>query len=469
MIDLTLGEVASVTGGRLADGADPAVRVTGSVEFDSRRVTPGGLFLALTGTRVDGHDYARAAVADSGAVAVLASREVGVPAIVLPPDADPLAALGRLARAVLDRLPDLTVIGITGSSGKTSTKDLLAQLLTRLGPTVAPPGSFNNELGHPYTVLRATADTRHLVLEKSMRGLGHITALTRIAPPRIGVVLNVGVAHVGELGSVDAIAVAKAELVAALPDAAAGGVAVLNADDPRVRAMAATTTARVVLVGEAADAEVRAVDVTIDEEGRASYTLRTPAGDAPVRLALHGAHHVGNSLAAAAVAIELGMSAGDAAAGLGAATIASPRRMDVVRLPGGVTLIDDSYNANPASMAAALRALVSMSRGRRSWAVLGYMAELGGTETDEHDRIGRLAVRLGVDRLVVVGPEAAAIHTGAVLEGSFGGESVRVDDQEAAVALVRDELRAGDVVLVKGSRYRTWAVADALRGTTVPG
>jgi UDP-N-acetylmuramoyl-tripeptide--D-alanyl-D-alanine ligase len=456
VIPMTLAEVAAATGGVLAGGADPGTVVTGPVEFDSRAMVPGGLFLALPGERVDGHDFAAAAVA-AGAVAVLATRDVGVPAVVVT---DPLPALGRLARAVLDRRPGLAVVGITGSSGKTSTKDLLAQVLAAHGETVAPPGSFNNELGHPYTVLRVTPSTRYLVLEKSARGVGHIAALTDIAPPTIGVVLNVGVAHLGEFGDVDATEKAKGELVEALP---ADGVAILNADDSRVRRMASRTAARVVLTGQHAEADVRATEVNLDTAGRPSFVLVTAAGSVPVRLALFGEHHVANALAVAAVALELGMTPEQVAAALGSAGVVSRRRMEVVERDDGVILVDDSYNANPDSTAAALRALRAMSGGRRSWAVLGYMAELGPAERDEHDRIGRLVVRLGIDRLVVVGEAARPLHTGAVLEGSFGGESVHVPDQDAAIALLASELRPGDVVLVKGSRYRVWQVADALR------
>jgi UDP-N-acetylmuramoyl-tripeptide--D-alanyl-D-alanine ligase len=454
---MTLAEIAAATGGVLAGGADPAAVVTGPVEYDSRKVAPGGLFLALPGDNVDGHDYAAATVA-AGVVAILATRDVGVPAIVVP---DALAALGRLARAVVDRCPDLTVIGLTGSSGKTSTKDLLAQVLAAHGETVATPGTLNNELGHPYTVLRITPTTRYLVLEKSARGVGHIAALTEIAPPRIGAVLNVGAAHLGEFGDVATTEKAKGELVEALP---AEGVAVLNADDPRVRGMAARTAARVVLTGQATEADVRATGVSLDTAGRPSFELVTAAGSVPVRLRLYGEHHVANALAAAAVALEVGMPLERVADALGAAGVVSRRRMEVVERPDGITLVDDSYNANPDSTAAALRALRSMSAGRRSWAVLGYMAELGATEREEHDRIGRLVVRLGINRLVVVGEQARALHTGAVLEGSFGGESVHVPDQDAAIALLAEELRPGDVVLVKGSRYRVWQVADALRG-----
>jgi UDP-N-acetylmuramoyl-tripeptide--D-alanyl-D-alanine ligase len=486
VIPLRLDEVAAAVRGRLS-AADPATLVTGAVEFDSRKVGPGALFVAFPGEQVDGHDYAAAAVA-AGAVAVLGTREVdGVPMVLVD---DALAAMAGLARAVLDRLPELTVIGLTGSSGKTSTKDLIAQLAARLGPTVAPPGSFNNELGHPYTALRADRQTRFLVLEKGARGPGHVRYLCQVAPPRIGVVINVGVAHIGEFGSVDAIAEAKGELAEALPPADEGGVAVLNADDPRVRAMAGRTLARVVLVGEAADAEVRAEDVTLDERGRPSYTLvvtgrprepagaggpREPAGAggggefrAPVRLALTGRHHVGNSLAAAAVALQIGLPLADLPAALGALRLVSTRRMDVFDRTDGVTVVDDSYNANPASTAAALRALAGMGQGRRKIAVLGYLAELGEFEREGHEEVGRLAAELGVDRLLVVGEPAAPIHQGASAIATWKGVSVLVTDQAAAVEALRRELRPGDVVLVKGSRYRTWEVADALRADATP-
>ncbi|MGY4683299.1 UDP-N-acetylmuramoyl-tripeptide--D-alanyl-D-alanine ligase [Micromonospora aurantiaca (nom. illeg.)] len=456
MIPLTLAEVAASVDGRLV-GADPDARVTGTVEFDSRKVNRGGLFVAFPGERVDGHDYAAGAIS-AGAVAVLGTREVpGVPMVLV---GDALDAMGRLARAVVDRLPGLTVIGLTGSSGKTTTKDLIAQLAVRLGPTVAPPGSFNNELGHPYTALQATPETRYLVMEKGARGVGHVRYLCDVVPPRISVVLNVGVAHLGEFGSVETIALAKGELVEALPD---DGLAVLNADDPRVDAMASRTRARVVRYGESERADVRAVDVTLDGRGRPSYTLVTPEGSAPVRLGLTGRHQVSNSLAAAAVGRELGLPLPDLAAALNELGLVSTRRMDVFERPDGVTVIDDSYNANPASTGVALRALASMRGDGRTVAVLGYMAELGDFELQGHQQVGRLAAELGVDRLLVVGEPAAPIHEGATAVGNWGGESVLLTDQAAAVEVLRSELRPGDVVLVKGSRYRTWEVADALR------
>ncbi|MEW2503210.1 UDP-N-acetylmuramoyl-tripeptide--D-alanyl-D-alanine ligase [Amycolatopsis sp. NPDC047767] len=484
MIELSLAEIADVVGGRL-HGADGSSAVTGSVEFDTRKIGPGGLFVALPGERVDGHDFAAKAVA-AGAVAVLAGREVDAPAIVVPPlpegqahersvalagDTDGsgaavLAALAKLAGHVVGRLAaeGLTVVALTGSSGKTSTKDVIAQLLEPMGPTVAPPGSFNSELGHPWTALRADHATKYLVLEMSARGTGHIADAAAITPPRIGAVLNVGSAHVGEFGSREAIAKAKGELVEALPSAEAGGVAVLNLDDPLVAAMASRTSARVVGVGETASAQVRAADITLDAEARASFRLITPDGEAPVTLPLHGEHHVGNALSAAAIALELGATPAEVAQRLSALERRSAHRMAVTTRADGVTVLNDAYNANPESVRAALKALASMRRtGRRAWAVLGVMGELGADSVTEHDSIGRLVVRLNIDKLVVVGDEAAPMHQGASQEGSWNEESVLVPDGDAAVALLHDQLRPGDVVLVKASNAAgLWHVAEAL-------
>jgi UDP-N-acetylmuramoyl-tripeptide--D-alanyl-D-alanine ligase len=292
------------------------------------------------------------------------------------------------------------------------------------------------------------------------RGPGHLRYLCEIAPPTIAVVVNVGAAHIGEFGSLDGVAQAKGELVEALPP---DGVAVLNADDPRVRAMTGRTSARVVLAGEAEDADVRALDVVEGERGLYRYTLKKDSQEGQVRLGMAGRHQVGNSLLAAAVALEAGLTMDEVAAALGELRPASSRRMDVFDRADGVTVIDDSYNANPASMAAALRALVAIGKGRRTVAVLGSMAELGDFAEAGHEEVGRLAAELGVDRVVAVGEQAAPIDRGAGAVASWGGSSVLVTDQEAAIALVREELRPGDVVLVKGSRYRTWDVVDSLR------
>jgi UDP-N-acetylmuramoyl-tripeptide--D-alanyl-D-alanine ligase len=448
MIELTLGQVAAVTRGMLGR-ADPTVRVTGSVEFDSRRVTPGGLFVAFAGQHADGHDHAAAAI-DAGAVAAVVTRPVAVPHVLV---GDSLAAMAALATEVA-RCLSATVIGITGSSGKTSTKDLVAALLERIGPTIAPPGSFNNELGHPYTVLRADTSTRFLVLETSARGIGHIRALTRIAPPRIGVVLNVGSAHLGEFGSREAIATAKAELVEALPAVTDGGIAVLNADDPLVAGMANRTRARVVTVGESAGVDVRADQVRLDDLGRATFRLTAPAGRAMVTLPLVGGHHVGNALAGAAVALECGLSVPAIAEALSVAGPRSRWRMEVVERADGVVVINDAYNANPESVRAALKTLAAIGRARpaRTVAVLGEMAELGADAAVEHDAIGRLAVRLDISRLIAVGAAARPMAHGAALEGSWDGESTWVADSDAALILLQHELRPGDVVLVKASR-----------------
>jgi len=445
MIPLTLAQVAAVTGGSLPDGTDADLVVTGPVVVDSRLSAPGALFVAVRGEHADGHDFASAAVT-AGAVAVLAAHPVGVPAVVV---ADVVAALGRLARAVLDRAPQVRVVGITGSSGKTSTKDLLAQVLERHGPTVAPPGSFNNEIGLPLTVLRVDERTRYLVVELGARGPGHIAALCATAPPSIGVVLNVGSAHLGEFGSRELVAAAKGELVDALGE---DGVAVLNADDPLVRAMSARTTARVVTTGWDPHADVRAADLTFTATGYPQFRLTTSGGSAVLTLRVLGEHQVANALAAAAASLALGIALPDIAAALSEAGPRSPWRMELTERSDGVTIVNDAYNANPESVRAALKTLVTMAGGRRTWAVLGEMRELGAAATAEHDAVGRLAVRLDVSRLVAVGAATRPLHLGAVMEGSWGAESVHVPDLETALTLLREQLRPGDVVLVKASR-----------------
>lgn len=459
MIAMTLAQLAELAGGTL-DGADPGARVHGPVVVDSRQVRPGGVFAALRGEHVDGHDFARSAV-DAGAAAVLAARPCGMPAVVVD---DVPVALGRLARAVHDRLPGATVVGVTGSSGKTSTKDLIATLLGRLGPTVAPRESYNNEIGHPLTVLRADISTRYLVLELSARGAGHIASLAETAPPRIGAVLNVGSAHLGEFGTREAIARAKGELAEALP---ADGAAVLNVDDPLVAAMAARTRARVVTCGTSADAEVRAESVRMDERARPSFTLATPHGSAPVSLALHGEHHVGNCLAAAAVARECGMPVAEIASALTGAVPVSRWRMEVRERTDGVTVLNDAYNANPESVRAAVGVLADMGRERRTWAVLGEMAELGGESADAHRDIGRLLADRRITGVITVGAEAAAIAQGYQQAGEpvteTATETVEVADADDAIAALRRRLQPGDVVLVKGSRVaRLERVAAAL-------
>ncbi|MDX6274537.1 MAG: UDP-N-acetylmuramoyl-tripeptide--D-alanyl-D-alanine ligase [Frankiales bacterium] len=444
MIPLTAGELATLAGGAL-DGLDPAARIPGPVVSDSRDVVPGAVFVAVRGERVDGHEYADQAFA-AGAAALLASRPVGGPAVLVD---DTVAGLGRLAAGTLGRLPQAKIVGVTGSSGKTSTKDLLAQVLAAAGPTVAPAGSLNTEVGLPLTVLLADEHTRYLALEYSARGVGHIAYLTTIARPDVAVVLNVGSAHLGEFGSRELIAQAKGELVEALrPE----GVAVLNGDDPLVAAMAERTVARVVTVGLSPGCDVTAEQVRLDELARPSFDVVVDGRRATVTMGLHGGHHVGNALACVAAALAVGMELETVAERLSNATAASRWRMEVTRTAGGVTVINDAYNANPESMGAALQALKAMAQGQRTWAVLGPMAELGDAADEQHETVGRLARQVGVDKVLAVGLGAAHIQRGAALEGSSPEESVLVPDIDAAVAVLQEQVRPGDVVLVKASR-----------------
>jgi UDP-N-acetylmuramoyl-tripeptide--D-alanyl-D-alanine ligase len=462
VIPLSVGQLTALLGARPDRVADPAALVTGPVVIDSRQVEPGSLFAALPGERADGHDFAAAAAA-AGAAVVLAQRPVGVPALIVP---DVTAALGRLARAVLDRIGDPVVVGITGSAGKTTAKDLAAQLIEPLGPTVSPRNSFNNDIGLPLTVLRATRQTRYLIAEMSARGAGHIARLCAIAPPRIGAVLCVGHAHAGDFGGIDAVARAKSELPAALPP---DGWALLNADDPRVRAMAAVTQAKVMLFGRSEDAAVRATGVTVDGTGRPTFTLTTPTGSAPVRLRLRGEHNVSNALAAAAIADRLGRAAPDIAAGLSEAEARSRWRMEVTERPDGVTVINDAYNANPEAMRAALATLRIIARGRRAFAVLGYMTDLGPHEAELHEQLGRDAAEAGLAGLIVVGDAAAPILAGAKSHPAWRGELVGVADTSAAIQAIRDRLRPGDAVLVKASRVAAIeGIALALAGEKEP-
>ncbi|HVQ88651.1 MAG TPA: UDP-N-acetylmuramoyl-tripeptide--D-alanyl-D-alanine ligase [Actinomycetes bacterium] len=444
MISASVGEVARVVDGTLVDGARANDQVQG-VTSDSRSIEAGQLFVALQGTQVDGHDFARQAIA-SGAAVVLASRGVGAPAIVVD---DVLLALGKLARHHIEQLPGATVIAITGSVGKTTTKDLLAHVLTTIGPTVAPPGSFNNELGLPMTVLTADAATRFLVLEMGARSAGHIDYLCGIAPPKVGVELAVGSAHIGEFGGREEIAKAKAELVRALP---ASGIAVLNEDDDYVRSMSEQTTARAVTFGESRNADMRAENVRSDQLDRASFTLCSPDGQAVVDLRLPGRHLVPNALAAAATAWALGVPLEVVARRLGTATSVSRWRMETSERVDGLIVINDAYNASPESVRAALKSLKHIGQDRRTWAVLGEMRELGEASVAEHDSIGRLVVRLDVQRLVVVGEAARPIYLAAQHEGSWGEEAAFVPDVDAAIELLLAEVRPDDVVLLKASR-----------------
>lgn len=433
MIVMSVADVARVVGGRVhGDGSLP---VSAPPTLDSREVEPGALFAALAGEHVDGHDFAAQAL-DAGAAVVLASRPVAEPCIVVD---DVTEALAHLATHVLGRL-DPVVVAITGSQGKTSVKDLLSVVLESSGPTVAPMGSFNNELGVPLTVLRADRDTRYLVVEMGARGIGHIASLCRIAPPDVSVVLNVGHAHVGEFGSPDVTAQAKGEIVEALtPD----GTAVLNADDPRVAVMASRTTGRVLTFGS--DGDVALGDVRLDEAGEPRFTLTHAGTVVEVHVPQIGAHHAVNAAAAATTALALGLDLPCIAELLDHAGARSPMRMARHVRDDGLVVVDDSYNANPESTAAALDALATLD-GARKVAVLGEMLELGEGSHRQHVDIGQRAADLGVDLVVVVGSGASGIAEGA------GERSAVVADVDEAVDLLSEWLSPADVVLVKASR-----------------
>lgn len=445
MIPTSLAALAEITGGSLAgicDADAAALILDGPVVTDSREAEPGSLYVARVGAVADGHDFIAGAAA-RGARAALVTREVaGLPGIVVP---DEQAAFVAIARALVDSRPGLDIIGITGSSGKTSTKDLLGQVLATDGETVAPIGSYNSEVGVPLTVCRITPTTKHLVVEMGARGIRHIDYLTKIAPPRIGIVLNVGSAHVGEFGSQQAIARAKSELVAALPE---DGLAVLNADDPLVAAMAPATRARVQLVGESAAANVRAEQVVLGPDGRPHFRLTGALGTADVTLAVTGRHQVGNALAVIAAAADAGLARDAIIEALASAGPVSRYRMEVSERADGVTLVNDAYNANPESMSAALAAVSVMGRERRTIAILGAMLELGEETQAAHQGVGVEAARAGVHTLIVVGDLAADIGRGA--QGA--GVDVRyAPDVDSAYAIAVDIVTAGDLVLLKSS------------------
>lgn len=437
MIPLSLDEIAAIVGGTVAGADAGSMTVTASAVLDGRQAEPGGLFVAVTGEGVDGHDYAGQAGA-AGAVAVLGSRPTPLPTVVVE---DVRAALQLLATGVVARLrAGLTVVGVTGSQGKTSTKDLVAAVLSSAAPTIATAGSFNNELGVPLTMLRVDAATRFLVLEMGARRVGDIAALTGLVAPDIAVVLNVGQSHLSWFGTREAIARTKGELVQGL---ASGGTAVLNADDPRVAAMRSLTDGPVLTFGAAEHADVWVGDVQLDRLGRPSFTLHTTATSAPVTLPLVGAHQAHNASAAVAVGLAAGVSLAAAATALATAAL-SKWRMELRDLEGGATLLDDTYNANPESARAALDALASIECGRRI-AVFGEMLELGADSEAQHRAVGEYAASR-VDVVAAVGAAARPIADGA------GAGAVALADRAAAVDWLRGQLAAGDVVLVKASR-----------------
>lgn len=481
MIAFTAAEIADLTNGRLA--ADPGI-TPGSVVTDSREAAPGSLYVAKPGESADGHDFVAAAF-ERGAVLALVEHEVAdaagrsYPAVVVR---DSVLAMGALAAEAVRRIraaraaagEPLTVIGITGSAGKTTTKDLLAGILAAEGPTVAPQGSYNGEVGVPLTVFTAGADTRYLVIEMGATGVGHIRYLADMVRPDIGVVLGVGTAHAGEFGGVENIALAKGELVEALP---ATGTAVLNLDDARVAVMTGRTSATVLGysaqparggpdaagtggagtgstgTGGAGSPQVRAEGVELTAAGHPEFDLFLP-GEATghhVTARLIGAHHMANLLAAAAAAHAAGVPAARIAGSLSSQTAASRWRMERTERADGVTVINDAYNANPESMRAALRTLADLGRGRRTWAVLGAMLELGPDSIREHMAVGTQVVRLNISRLVVVGREARSLYVSAVNEGSWGNECVFAESAEEAYELLQAELEPGDLVLFKSS------------------
>jgi UDP-N-acetylmuramoyl-tripeptide--D-alanyl-D-alanine ligase len=446
MIALSIAEIAAVVGGTVE--GDGAATVAGPAALDGRRVEPGGLFVAFAGEHADGHDYAGQA-GRAGAVAVLGSRPTPLPTIVVE---DAQAALQALAAHVVARLRGgLAVAGVTGSRGKTSTKDLLAAVLSSAGPTVATIGSLNNELGVPLTMLRADAATRFLVLEMGARRIGDIAALTGLVAPDIAVVLNVGQAHLSHFGSRAAIAKAKGELVQGL---ASGGTAILNADDPRVIAMRALADGPVLTFGHAEHADVRVTGLALDRLGRPSFTLRSAGASAPVALPLVGAHQALNASAAAAAGLVAGVPLDVTAATLATASL-SKWRLELRDLATGAMLLNDSFNADPDSARAALDALAAIEGGRRI-AVLGEMLELGDDSEAEHRAVGEYAASRA-DVVVAVGEAARPIAEGA------GERALALAGNDAAVDWLRGHLAAGDVVLVKASRAaRLDEVAAAL-------
>jgi UDP-N-acetylmuramoyl-tripeptide--D-alanyl-D-alanine ligase len=443
VIPLTLEAVAEVVGGRLQDRADAGRRVD-HVVIDSRQAGPGALFVALPGEHADGHDFiAHAAAQGAGGYLAVEERAPfdGAGAVLVDDPGDALLGLGTWVRQVVAP----TVVAVTGSSGKTTTKDLIAAAAGGARRLVANEGSFNNELGVPLTCCRLEADSEVLVTEIGARGVGHIALLAGLLVPDIAVVTNVGAAHAELFGDLETTAAAKGELVEAL---AIDGVAVLNADDGRVAAMAARAPGRVVTYGMGAGVDWQAEDVRLDELARPSFAVRGRR----VQLPLPGEHNVGNALAAFAVADLLGVPFDAAAAGIEHAAV-SHWRMEVQRAANGALILNDAYNANPASMEAALKTLAATATSGRRWAVLGHMAELGDQAAEAHDRIGRLVIRLGIDALVVVGAAARGIRDAADLEGFYGqGPLHLVDTPEEAGALIRGELAPQDVVLVKASR-----------------
>lgn len=455
MIAISLAEIAKAIDGELIIGSSGSheTLVSGSVETDSRLVKPGSLFFAKPGEVTDGHLFVPAA-AQHGAIAAVVERHLpeqkDIAQIIVK---DVVLALGKLAGHVLQSIravSDLKVIGITGSNGKTTTKNMLRAILSQVGETIAPIESYNNEVGAPYSMLQTTFDTKYLVVELGAGGPGSIAYLTEIAKPNIGVVLKVGLAHVGEFGGIETTAKIKAELPARL---LANDLLILNSDDGYVRDMAELTEAKKISFGTSGDADYRATghDLTIDGT---AFELHWPDAEvSKLTLQILGEHHVMNALAAAAVSDQLGVSRAVITEALESMPLAERWRMQTTHRSDGVTVINDAYNASPDSTKAALQTLAHLGKsGRRTIAILGEMAELGHASREQHDAIGRTVVRLNIDQLIVVGEAAKLIHMGAEQEGSWGGESKFFEAIDEALAFVRGMLMAGDIVLVKSSK-----------------
>lgn len=467
MIRLRVAQLADVVGGEAAGPGDDE-RVIDHVVVDSRRAGPGALFVALPGATVDGHDFvADAAARGAGGCLVAAGRPLpDAPGLVVVDDpGDALLGLGRWVRDTVDPF----VVAITGSQGKTTTKDLLAAALRPQRSVVAARGSYNNEVGVPLTCCDLDADSDVLVCEIGARAIGDIAHLAPVVRPDVGVVTAIGASHLERFGDVDAVARAKGELVEALEPT---GVAVLNADDARVAALADRTAARVVTYGVAADADWRAVDVHVDGRARAVFTAQAPDGRrVAVRLRNPGRHNVSNALAALAAADAAGADLERGAAALADAQ-GSPWRMALRVTPEGGVVVNDAYNANPTSTRAALEALAVLDVPGARWAVLGTMAELGAHSDAAHHAVGEQVAALGLDGLVTVGSAAEGIAEAAERAG-FAGVLHRCGDADAARRLLAEHVGPRDAVLVKASRSvgleslaaalaeRLGAVADA--------
>ena len=452
MIERRLSEIASAVRGALRGPDD----VASTVETDSRAVGPGSLFVAIDGERLDGHAFVGDAFA-RGAVGALVHRPGIDGTVIQVPDTG--RALLDLAADERDRMTGTRVVGITGSNGKTSAKDLAAAVVGTRLRTHASPASFNNEVGLPMTLLRAEPGVEVVVAEMGARREGDVRLLCDVARPDAVVVTNVGTAHLGIFGSWDAIVRAGSEPVEWLGP---NGTAILNADDAVARAYADETDAAVITFGLDPGADIRAEDVELGPDARATFTLWSAGEREPVELAVPGDHMVSNALAAAAVGRWAGVTLAECATALKGAGVAH-WRMETSTGASGIVIVNDAYNANPESMAAALKAARWMARGERLVAVLGHMAELGPVEFEEHERLGQLVVRIGVERLITVGERARTIARAAIREGQLPEDVASYEDPSEAAADVRAWVRPGDVVLVKGSRVAGLErVAEAL-------